>query len=61
MACEEGATVAVDVSGGHAQTGTAALALSAIGVVYGDVGTSAIDALRETGRAAAGEAVPHRL
>ena len=41
--------------GGHS---TALLALGAIGIVYGDIGTSPIYALRETVRAAAGSRPP---
>jgi KUP system potassium uptake protein len=58
MAQQEGVSDAVQTTHQHAPAGTAALALSAIGVVYGDIGTSPIYALRETVRAAAGEAVP---
>ena len=36
----------------------AALAIGAVGVVYGDIGTSPIYALREALRAAGGEAAP---
>jgi len=39
---------------GHAKTGYAALALGALGVVYGDIGTSPLYALRETILAATG-------
>ncbi|MCB9994430.1 MAG: potassium transporter Kup [Hyphomicrobiaceae bacterium] len=42
----------------HKKASTLALALGAIGVVYGDIGTSPIYALRETVRAAAGEMIP---
>lgn len=45
---------------GHHSGSTVALALGAIGVVYGDIGTSPIYALRETVRAAAGDALPTR-
>ena len=37
------------------QTGTAALTLGALGVVYGDIGTSPIYAFREALRAASGD------
>ncbi|WP_347269094.1 KUP/HAK/KT family potassium transporter, partial [Paracoccus sp. (in: a-proteobacteria)] len=47
---------------GHGKTGFAALALGALGVVYGDIGTSPLYALRETILAATGgdkaDAVP---
>ena len=39
----------------HPQTGTAALTLGALGVVYGDIGTSPIYAFREALRAATGD------
>ncbi len=39
---------------GHGKTGFAALALGALGVVYGDIGTSPLYALRETIMAATG-------
>ncbi|TDH39269.1 potassium transporter Kup [Pseudohoeflea suaedae] len=41
-----------------AQAGSGALALGALGVVYGDIGTSPLYALREAVRAAAGDAAP---
>jgi KUP system potassium uptake protein len=40
---------------GHAKAGTAALTLGALGVVYGDIGTSPIYAFREALRAATGD------
>ncbi len=58
MAQHEGVADTVQGVHGKAPVGTAALALSAIGVVYGDIGTSPIYALRETVRAAAGDRVP---
>lgn len=42
----------------HERSGTAALAVGAVGVVYGDIGTSPIYALREAIRAVAGDAPP---
>lgn len=39
---------------------TVVMALGAIGIVYGDIGTSPIYALRETVRAAAGDSAPSR-
>lgn len=42
-----------------ASHGTVALAFGALGIVYGDIGTSPIYALRETIRAAAGTAIPN--
>src|SRR5690554_1142629 len=39
----------------HPKTGTAALTLGALGVVYGDIGTSPIYAFREALRAATGD------
>ncbi len=53
MARQESAADTAVEAESHSQSGTAALALSAIGVVYGDIGTSPIYALRETVRAAA--------
>ena len=41
---------------GHSTSGYAALALGALGVVYGDIGTSPLYALRETVLAATGAA-----
>lgn len=43
-------------AGGHSSQGYAALALGALGVVYGDIGTSPLYALRETILAATGAA-----
>ena len=47
-----------DIHHTNHKQGTAALALGAVGVVYGDIGTSPIYALREAIKAAAGETVP---
>jgi KUP system potassium uptake protein len=43
-----------DQNGGHGKMGYGALALGALGVVYGDIGTSPLYALRETVLAATG-------
>ena len=45
---------------GHSNKGMAALTIGAIGVVYGDIGTSPIYALRETLKAVSGDSVPLR-
>ena len=45
---------------GHSNKGMAALTIGAVGVVYGDIGTSPIYALRSTIKAVSGEGVPLR-
>lgn len=42
----------------HVKAGTGVLALGALGVVYGDIGTSPLYALREAVRAASGDGIP---
>ena len=42
---------------GASHAGTAALSLGALGVVYGDIGTSPLYALREAVRAASGDGI----
>src|SRR6202007_1455312 len=49
-----GSEVAADTNGTHAQAGVWALTLGSLGVVYGDIGTSPLYALREAARAASG-------
>ena len=55
MSVSEGATPAADSEAGEAHHGLAGLTLGAIGVVYGDIGTSPIYALREAVKAVSGE------
>ncbi len=53
-----GGDAAPPESPSHPRQGTAALALGAVGVVYGDIGTSPIYAFREAIKTVAGEAPP---
>lgn len=55
MPASEPEAVGEDAAEGHATGSTSALTLGAIGVVYGDIGTSPIYAFREAMRAATGD------
>jgi KUP system potassium uptake protein len=58
IAADDGGAVAAHAGEGPAATGFWALTLGSIGVVYGDIGTSPLYALRESVLAAVGPNAP---